>query len=186
MRWPAIKKIWYLCKLAFPEKTVWPDVPYRFQRIGGVKVFDLESGDEVGEVSYETYPNKIVFKVKELFEEIPFEKKDVLSFTVGKQCLSQVSGMSSIFSVGRSLSKHYEGDELLEKARLVYDSEAHSLPFERWLAVAQFPDEILKLAESKKYKGYQRVRVVNPTSSEYNEMGVILDIQGDKRKGLST
>jgi hypothetical protein len=181
MRWLAIQKVWSLCKAAFPKKALWPDVPYRFGKQGGIKVFDMESGKQVTEVKYETHPNKIVFKAKDLFEEIPLEKKDGLAFSVNRV---KTSDFIRTQKLGSLLAKNYSGEDLLYQASLLYEQEPQSLQFDQWLASNEFPDEIVKIAEKKKYKKYQRVRINNPLSMEHNEMGVILDIVGDRKKGL--
>lgn len=181
MRWTAIKKIWGLCKLAFPGKKVWPDVPFRFSKEGDVPVFDRSSGKEIGSIHYSTLPHKMLFTVGGIFDEVSLEKTPSLSFSVSQTKLSEIA---TPVKIGATLSSNYDGEELLEKAEAAYQAEPHSLSFESWVAVNEFPQEMIMMAEKKKYDRYQRVRIVDPTCMEHNEMGVILDIRGDRNKGF--
>jgi len=181
MRWSAIRKIWSLCKTAFPKKAVWPEIPYRFAKEGEIKLFDMESGKHIGQVRYETYPGKILFKLKDLFDEVPLEKKESLAFLVNRV---KTSDFVKTEKLGCLLAKNYSGQDLFHQASILYEQKDQSLQFDQWLALNEFPEEIIKIADKNKYKKYQRVRINNPLSMEHNEMGVILDIKGDKKKGF--
>lgn len=182
MRWEAIRKVWPLCKLAFPNGPVWPDVPHRLSKEGGICIYDIKSGKKVGEVKYKTINDKINFSLNNIFEDLKLERKSSVSFDVKS---IKTSEFIKKISIGKSMSANYSGEKLLDFAEKIYANGPKSLTLEQWLLCNEFPDETIIIAEKKKYKEYQRVRIKNTSSMEYNEMGVILDISGDKKKGFN-
>jgi len=181
MRWPVIKKIWMLAKAAFPQERLFPDVPLSFAKEGKIGLIDPKTGKKEAEIAYFTTPDKMIFRLKDLQEEISLSKRSTLSFSTN---IIKTDEFIQAQKLGKLLSQNYQNEGLFSIAAKIYEGKGETKSFDQWLEENEFPEKILKIATKKKYDRYQRVRIKNPISMEHNEIGVVLDIVGDKKNNF--
>jgi len=181
MRWSVIKKIWTLAKAAFPKERLFPDVPLSFAKEGKIGLVDPKTGKKEAEISYFTTPDKMILRLKDFQEEVPLPKRNTLSFLTNA---IKTDEFVQTQKLGKLLSQNYQNEGLLSIAAKIYEGKGETKSFEQWLEENEFPEKILRIAAKKTHDRYQRVRIRNPLSMEHNEMGVILDVVGDKNKNF--
>jgi hypothetical protein len=209
MRWNIVKQAWSLAREKFPKaKRLFVELPDRFRGFGECAVLDLETPDKpLGKITYEAHcedgkpvlsmklqdgqvktamPRFASLDMKTESSEAQLAKKfsicaaDIMAKypeprILGEQIAYLIAGHED------GLSKTAELDEYM-----VHDwVEKHGFPAESVFHAEEKLDELgLKIArkKEKKFKNFEKVRIVDPGSRDYNEGAQIIGRKRDKDK----
>lgn len=212
MRWDMTKRAWAMAKAQFPSvQRLYVDIPDRLEPYGECRVVDLDKpGETIATISYDMRPGRVKLALNNATSEVDSPKMACgasvqlavkkAEVEIDPELLSkrypdkaELARQVAVLMIGhrsgiRQASKLTPGqvsgwlrDKGFDEALFQpVCAELKSLGVETAgfnLRVARDP------RPNSKYKIFQRVRVKDATSMEYQECGQILDVRGTKNDG---
>lgn len=208
MRWDIIKKAWTLAKEKFPKtERLYVDLPDQFRGFGECSIIDLDKPEEkLAKIVYEAHCDKgkpiLSLRLENSLTEAEMPKASIqLKSEAAIQPLLQKNSISASdimdkyqdpAVLGEQLAYLIAGHEDGIKTASIDEDQV-----DQWLERYGFAPESIfhvepKLAEMgiilarrkkmKKFKNYEKVRVVDPRIMEYNEGAQVVGRRRDKEK----
>lgn len=213
MRWDILKKAWGLARSNFPDaQKLYVQIPSVFKSHGECKIYDLASPDKpLGAVSYQTVTSKGEPVLTMTLDKGQAEVR--ASFGLGDVRVGMtkraVAGWPSVLSADLVCQRYKDPFEIGRLAAIMAkEAIGESVAAEdlrAWMASQGYSREMetpiragllglgvsveyetsfnIKQAKGKKFKEEDRVRIVHPTSMEYQEVGRVMGCEGDSRSG---
>jgi hypothetical protein len=212
MRWDLTKRAWAMAKAQFPSvQRLYVDIPDRLEPFGECRVVDLEKPHEtIATISYDMRPGRVKLALNNATAEVDSPKLacgSAVAVTV-KKAEADIDPvlLSKRYPDKAELAKQVAILMIGHRSGFRQASKLTPGQVSGWLSDKGFDaalfqpvcDELralgvglsgfnLRVARdprpNSKYKIFERVRVRDAASMEYQECGQILDVRGTKNDG---